>query len=286
MCKGEMMKRLSLLFLLVFILSGCGTINRQVRDLKIETTLIYCEQSKYVMENDSKLFNTNKKIEVLPQKMYSDRIKLEQILKQINVVIINKTANASGSGVTIKYKGEFYILSAGHMLDKLDDNLYLYENDNEICKLKVIKHSFCETENGVIDDLLLLKPVDNDILPIFYTELANTEPYTGTEINIIGNPLGIEDVVSDGRVIAYQGNLMYMIGTSYFGNSGGGVYNNDGKLVGIISHLSAAQPYPPELVYSPIDPLAPATIDPGVPAYMIHGAVRLAAILEFMRDVK
>jgi len=280
------MKRLSLLFLLVFILSGCGTINRQVRDLKIETTLIYCEQSKYVMENDSKLFNTNKKIEVLPQKMYSDRIKLEQILKQINVVIINKTANASGSGVTIKYKGEFYILSAGHMLDKLDDNLYLYENDNEICKLKVIKHSFCETENGVIDDLLLLKPVDNDILPIFYTELANTEPYTGTEINIIGNPLGIEDVVSDGRVIAYQGNLMYMIGTSYFGNSGGGVYNNDGKLVGIISHLSAAQPYPPELVYSPTDPLAPATIDPGVPAYMIHGAVRLAAILEFMRDVK
>jgi S1-C subfamily serine protease len=267
------------------MLSGCGTINRQVRDLNIETTLINCEYDKYVIENNNRLFNTNRKIEVLPQKIYTDRIKLEQTLKQVNVVIVNKTLDASGSGVTIKYKDGFYILSAGHMLDKLDDDLYLYENDNEICKLKVIKHSFVVLGNKTIEDLLLLKPVDDDIQPIFYTELADIEPFTGTEINIIGNPLGIEDVVTDGRIITYQRNFMYMTGTSYFGNSGGGVYNNEGKLVGIISHLSAAQPYPPELVYSPIDPLAPATIDPGVPAYMIHGAVRLAAILEFMEEV-
>ena len=65
----------------------------------------------------------------------------------------------------------------------------------------------------------------------------------------------------------YKGNFMYVKGDSYFGNSGGGIYTRDGKLVGIMSHIFPIQPFA------------------DVPPYVINGVVRLSTILEFLREV-
>jgi hypothetical protein len=155
------------------------------------------------------------------------------------------------------------------MSDSIDDELYLYENGIEICKLKIVKSDFNNNEEQIINDLLLLAPIDSNIQPRYYAELANTEPLTGTEIYVVGNPTGIEDVITDGRNILYEENFMYIIAPTYFGNSGGGIYNYEGKVIGIMSHISN---------------LKPESI-PNAPDYIIAGAVRLAAILEFMEEV-
>jgi hypothetical protein len=61
---------------------------------------------------------------------------------------------------------------------------------------------------------------------------------------------------------------MYYIDHTYFGNSGGGVYDYQGKLLGIVSHMYNLRPME------------------GYPDYIINGAVRLDTILAFMRNVE
>jgi S1-C subfamily serine protease len=218
---------------------------------------------------DETLKNLDKKVTELPAKERIAKIKLEQTLKQVNVMVKNESEGTLGSGVSIKYKGNFYVLTAGHMAESDQAQLYLYENNKQICKLEIVKHDY---EGGMIEttknDLLLLRPINKNMQPKFYTEIADNEPITGTQIYIVGNPMGIEDVISDGRVIIYKDNFMYYIDHTYFGNSGGGVYDYQGKLLGIVSHMYNLRPME------------------GYPDYIINGAVRLDTILAFMRNVE
>lgn len=184
----------------------------------------------YELKQESKIKEV---LDTIEEKQYL----IERKLQQVNVLIINNTIQAGGSGVTLKYKGKYYILTAGHMLDNVKDELILMENGNEIGKLKVIKWDFIGLE-GVEspNDLLLCKPENSELFPQVYTELAEIEPQTPERIYHVGNPSGVEDLVSDCRIITYENKFMYIHGTSFFGSSGCGLYNKNGYLVGILSH--------------------------------------------------
>lgn len=269
------------------IVTNCGWV---IYDIKKEIQQNKTEVGRLINENKESLDNIysiltlmdktdnitintvnslNGKVDKLPQKISADKVKIEKTLQQINIMVRNITDDSLGSGVTLKYNGKFYVLSAGHMTNSEEDKLELWENDQKICDLEIVKHEYTtpqETTKGL--DLILLRPTTSNIVPKVYTELADTEPSTSTEVYIVGNPMGIEDVVSDGRIIIYKNNFMYYIDHTYFGNSGCGIYTHDGKLVGIVSHMIPIQP------------------NPAIPPYTIHGAVRLNVIKEFLRDIK
>jgi hypothetical protein len=232
--------------------------------LKIENFLFF--------KIDKNYFELNNKIINLPKEEIIKKEFIEYKLRQIVVIINNKTAEALGSGVTIKYNGQFYILSAGHMIDTKDDLLTFSENGQEIGELEIVKHEFSDVEDldGFFDtkDLLLLRPKNKDLQPTYYTELTEKELDAPEQIYIVGSPAGIEDVLSDGRIIKYHGNFMYYIDHTYYGNSGGGVFTRDGQLVGIVSHMY------------------PISLNPQIPTYMTYGAVRLSEIRKFLEDVK
>jgi S1-C subfamily serine protease len=249
--------------------------NKEIAQSELDFRFYHIEQKidELQQEMSNKIDNDIKKLDnkiiELPNVLKSKKIELEERLKKINVMILNKSSDSLGSGVTIKYNGQYYILSAGHMVDNDTDNIILMENGNVIGELEVVKkeYTFNEKEiNG--NDLTLFRPKNKNLKPRFYVELANAELTVGNEIYIVGNPLGMEDVVSDGRIAIYEGNFMYYIDHTYFGNSGGGVYTRDGKLLGIVSHLVPIQPYS------------------NVPPYMIHGAVRLNEIKNFLRTIE
>jgi len=184
---------------------------------------------------------------------------LEQDLRQVNVVITNFSNMSGGSGVNIKYRESFYILSAAHLLDEENDIIFIQENEI-ITLLEVVKID-------VLNDLVLFRPKDTYI-PNKYIELNNfVEPKEGTEIYIIGNPANYEDVIEEGRVITYEAEVMYITGTVWFGNSGGGAYTKDGRLVGIASFITAAKAND---VFN---------------AYMIGGMIRLNVIEKFLSDI-
>jgi len=189
---------------------------------------------------------------IIKQDKYEFLVMLKK-LQQVNVFIYGagstqkhfnkKEQRWSGSGVTIKYKNQYYILSVAHLLSTDDAKLFMYENDNCISELEVVK-----VDASV--DLLLLKPVQQDIEPYFYTELADCEPTTGQEVIAVGNPARLEDVVSMGRIIRYDTKYMIMSDTTYFGSSGGGIYNQEGKLIGIVSAIgNMGAPYPNQPYY-------------------------------------
>ena len=223
---------------------------------------------------DDNYIDLNKQIVTQPDRLRLEKIALEQRLKQVNITVQNKTVGSLGSGVSIKYKGKFYVLTAGHMAtpaipDVLADKLYLYENNQEICELEIVKHDYIDGSIETINnDLLLLRSKNQNIQPRYYVEITENEPITGTEIYVVGNPMGIEDVVSEGRVIIYKDNYMYYINHTYFGNSGGGVYGYNGQLLGIVSHMYNLKPMI------------------NAPDYIVNGAVRLSVIKKFLEDVK
>lgn len=166
-----------------------------------------------------------------------------------------------GSGVTLKYKGKYYILSAAHLVATQDTVLKLYENEEYISTLKVVK----------IDkdkDLLLLVPENEDCKPKVYAELADCEPLTAQEVIAVGNPVALEDTVSYGTVIKYTDVYMIISNTTYYGSSGGGIYNMRGNLVSIVSAGgNAGHPWPDQ-------------------PYYIDFEIRLNVIKEFLGDIE
>ena len=218
--------------------------------------------------------NTDKLIAKIPTSIIATKEAREVFLQQVNVVIHNTSEDTMGSGVTLKYNGKFYILSAGHMAEEETDQLELWENNTKICDLEIVKHDYTLNDASDVEgaflkenDLILLRPTNRDIEPTIYTELANKEPRVGTEIYVVGNPLGREDTITDGRIIMYRSNFIEYVDHTYFGNSGGGIYNKEGKLLGIVSHLEPHQPFP------------------NIPPYMIYRAVRLETIMKFLEGV-
>jgi S1-C subfamily serine protease len=215
-----------------------------------------------------RLNELDKKIDNSPQKVKQAKIKLEKELQQVNIMIKNQTVQSLGSGVSLKYKDKFYVLTAGHMAETETDKLELWENDKKVCDLEIVKWEYTTTDNyHLINDLLLLRPIDENIVPRYYVELADEELLTGTEVCIVGNPMGIDDVISEGRIALYQENVMYFRDSTYFGNSGGGIYTLEGKLVGIMSHVIPMQPF-----YD-------------FPPFVLEGAIRLNAIVQFLENV-
>jgi len=168
---------------------------------------------------------------IIKQDKY-DSLKILKKLQQVNVFIKGTSAEEKsswmGSGVTLKYKDKFYILSAAHLLVTKDAKLEMYENDDFISELEVVKID-------VNNDLLLLQTTRKDIKPRLYTELAYCELTTAQEVIAVGNPAGLEDIVSNGRIMIYHDKYMIIPDITYFGSSGGGIYNADGDLVGIVS---------------------------------------------------
>jgi S1-C subfamily serine protease len=254
----------------------------QLKNFQMEYNSITTETIGLIA-NQLNIFD--KKISAMPEQIKMNRQKFEEKLKQVNVVIINKTLQASGSGVTIKYKDNFYVLSAGHMVENNTDEIYLKENGTEICQLTVVKHAF-NNEPLTIEsnDLVLFRPKDRNVVPRIYVELADIEPGISSQLYIVGNPLGLEDIISEARTLIYRGKFMYIKGDSYFGNSGGGIYTIEGKLVGIMSHVSPIQPYPDYNIL-PKDPNEACQHVAGVPAYVINGVVRLSVIRQFLETI-
>jgi S1-C subfamily serine protease len=231
-------------------------------------------KNKYVNTLIDEIYESlSKQIENVPEKERLIKTQIEYKLRQAVVFIYNKSAVSFGSGVTIKYKNKFYILSAGHMMDTKKDILAFGENGQEIDELEILKWDFTtpeEDEKGDYTkgtDLILLRPKNKNLIPTFYVELSESEIPPPSEVYIVGNPTGIEDVLCEGRIISYINNFVYYIDHTYFGNSGGGLFTKDGKLLGIVSHMN------------------PINYNPAIPAYMTYGAVRLSQIQKFLEGV-
>ena len=182
------------------------------------------------------------------------------LLKNANVFILN-SLGYQGSGVVIKYGSNLYILTVAHLLEdnpNLNQILTLFNNNHDDGVLKIIKRD-------VNLDLMLCE-IPEKFKPLYYVELAEKEPENYSDIVIVGNPLGLEDFISKGIIYTYYQTDFIYIDHSYFGNSGGGIYNTDNELIGITTKIASVN-------YNNIP-------------FTIHIAVRLDAIKQFLQGIE
>lgn len=206
-------------------------------------------------------------IDLQPSRLLQEKRKIEENLINSTYLISNNTTDTQGSGVLIKYNNNFYILSAAHMVSdnnineiSILNNIELFEDNILIGKLSVKK-----INRGY--DIVLFSIDNIKSLNIKnYATIADSEPGKAENIYIVGNPAGIEDLLSEGKVIVHNKYFTYFYDHSYFGSSGGGIFNQKGELVGTISHMRTA-------------------ILADIP-FVIYGATRQSIIAEFLKDIE
>ncbi len=100
-------------------------------------------------------------------------------------------------------------------------------------------------------DLALLEAVGKAIPAHRVAKVAATTPDVGEHVNVVGQPVGMYWTYVQGNVSAYRGAdmlkgkdnkgpWMQVAAPVYFGNSGGGCFNDYGELVGIADWIKDA----------------------------------------------
>ncbi len=151
------------------------------------------------------------------------------------------TSVSSGSGVVISADG--YILTCNHVVENAT-SVTVTLNSGE-------KYQASLVGSDATSDLAVLRISPNKALP-FAEQGCSADLVVGEKVVAIGNPLGtLDGTVTDGIISATERSILTSDGTSMTllqtnaainsGNSGGGLFNLDGKLVGIVNAKYAAE---------------------------------------------
>lgn len=187
--------------------------------------MLFIDELAYVMnELDIK---TDTISEVIKQyiKLVKDKTELpnfEELMKA-NVVILNLTQQASGSGTNIRIGDKIYIISAGHLDDPTDEMVVKEKNEFRKIRLVKVNHEV---------DLALFEYVEN-YYDITIANLTETTPKAGDKIWAIGNPIMIVDAITSGTLVKIDKYFYLIDARIYYGSSGGGLFNIQGELIGV-----------------------------------------------------
>lgn len=66
-----------------------------------------------------------------------------------------------------------------------------------------------------------------------------TAPAVGAKVHYWGNPAGLRNVYREGYVTSYKHSQMLMNVNGFFGDSGAGIFDEAGNIVGVVSYIEA-----------------------------------------------
>lgn len=133
-----------------------------------------------------------------------------------------------GTGVVIKVTDtETYILTNNHVSGKGEPEVKLYV-ENDVTHKLAVAEIVAQHSN-----------VDAAVIKIKGT-LPNKKAIPGIAtahiqdpVFVVGNPLGVRDIYSEGVVAGFEDESMLIQIPLIYGNSGSGIFNSNGKLVGL-----------------------------------------------------
>jgi S1-C subfamily serine protease len=234
------------------------------------------EQDNQFLDNDIELAKntllTMRAIKTLSQINQTVDVKL---LLNSNVFVRGITGMGSGT-VIKKTENRMYVLTCYHVvestviLNKLNIPMGVtvgYSKRDELNKIaglivygaKIIKsdkeQDLALLEVSIVDDELEARPI------------AENEPEKGDTVYSVGNPLGMLRTISKG-ILANKIEGSYITdSTTTFGNSGGGLFNIKGELIGVPSEVSA---YPSGIDKDGKDTYVPETsLGSSIPLFVI-----------------
>lgn len=153
-----------------------------------------------------------------------------------SVSLINKNREVYGSGTIIysKPNQQLFILTAAHVVKGFQnnkENIYIstgFDTSIRIMEIYKIDH---------IKDLALIRSKKKEKLARPYVNISNNNQYIGDNIWVVGAPNGTERTLTYGIISNFQklnGKLLYRTTADiYYGNSGGGMFDYKGELIGV-----------------------------------------------------
>ena len=159
------------------------------------------------------------------------------------VTILDDTLDIVGAGTIIKCEAQkpIEIIAAAHLVDLENLDTYaakLINPDQRTVFLKVKKID-------INKDLVIFEGKNKESTNCISAPLTKTNPLIGEDLWIIGSPSGVEKNVSRGVVSTIVpfpfGLWIKSDGEAIFGNSGGGAFNRQQELVGVVVAIRIMQ---------------------------------------------
>lgn len=228
-------------------------ISKKIRMIEMDYRLLVendLELNKIMTEGNTAITNIVKKLLNYTEKNINklkERVLTLDINKMLKTSVFVRGFAGAGSGTVIKKtEKEMYILTCHHVIDdiiilnklglkmgatvgysKTDDN-------NKVAGMIIYGAEIIKYDAN--NDLALLKIfiVDNELEE---AKIADKEPNKADSVFSIGNPLGLLRTISQGILVNKQDGFFLSDNTTSYGNSGGGLYNVSGELIGVSSNV-------------------------------------------------
>jgi S1-C subfamily serine protease len=177
----------------------------------------------------------------------ANKIEQPDLIKLLNSDVSVSTFFGEGAGTIIKKtENRMYILTCYHVIAEIDKinkagmkvgvTIAYSKKDERNSIAGTIAYGAQIVKTDEEHDLALLKifVVDNNLMVV---NLAAQEPQKGDTVYSIGSPLGIWRTISKGIISNKQDGYYISDNTTTYGNSGGGLYNSKGELIGVPSNV-------------------------------------------------
>jgi len=204
----------------------------------------------------------------------------EQLKNQLKRVSINDLLNSSvlvqtqfgsGSGTLVKKSNTgMLILTCYHVVEDAKDNEVMvgYSKSSSGTDLSgMVTYKAKVMKINKEKDLALLK-IDFSDSDLVVANIAKLEPLKGDIVYSVGNPLGLIRTISKGILSNKQDDYFVSDNTITFGNSGGGLFNSEGELIGVPARVLG---YPDRFGYF------------GSPESSLGMSINLQTIKDFLR---
>lgn len=185
---------------------------------------------------------------LLLDKTITNQLKPIDINRIIKSDVFVRGFFGTGAGTVIKKtETSMYIITCAHVVE---DIIKFNEIGFKIAAtVGYVKKNNLDSIGGAIvygaevvkydfkNDLALLKTsiIDDDLV---VANLSDNEPEKGDIVFSVGSPLGLFRTISRGILSNKEDGFYFSDNTSTFGNSGGGLYNIKGELIGIPSNVT------------------------------------------------
>jgi len=243
----------------VRLISLPGLINKSISTLQEEISILQ-RQYDESFQNDIQLLT---KLQDLTRsdKIFNNYIenKLNRIDSQLKEVDYNHILRGnvlvtsffgSGAGTVVKKTDkEMYVLTCYHVVEEIIELNKLGLKINAVVGYTLTNEGYIKNLNSFVSfsaevikhdkntDLALLKVNFSDP-NLDEIKLATQEPQKGDIIYSVGSPLGLLRTVSKGILANKTEGFYYADNTTTYGNSGGGLYNKNGELIGVPSNVT------------------------------------------------
>lgn len=239
--------------------------------------------AKFQWEENSKIMASieaqNNKIKKIEEVLSNSPLTLADVSHMVNGNVIVDGVMGIGAGTIIGKAGNaMYILTCYHVIDyvaKMNEKGipiqsqigYPIINQDKEGK-GMVSYPVTIVKQDEKNDLALLKiEIVDDTLEVI--KLADTTPSIGDTVFSVGSPLGMIRTLSKGVISNFIEGFYISDNTCTFGNSGGGLYNRQGELIGVPAQVTG---------YG-------TTVEGNfVPESSLGFAINLKRIKEFLKD--